>query len=215
MKYNLSSSMSDRINYDEMVRNGMTEIVHGISDTDLLTIDADEYASSVWLNDIISDQIISAEDAAGEEEDYPTVVDDLAEAKARYIDVVSEIVREAQKAVRMIVRTVTLTDIEPSQHNCAPSGMAFHAGTQATIIHTSGGFGYVLQGISADGNAFEADDMLGFTSADEAEEAARAAYETDLQEREQDAIDDAIRFEEEHLTEDERRDKEADALLNH
>lgn len=72
------------------------------------------------------------------------------------------------------IKTITLTDDEPQQ-SPSPYG-GYTAGEQATIFYdtSAGAYGYCYHGVSASGLYGESDDVVGFSSAVSAEEAAIA-----------------------------------------
>ncbi len=68
--YNLKSSMSDRIAYDEMARESGRDSARVLNDKDLAIVDAEMVAREVFAADL----------------EYGLIeVDDIEEAKARYI----------------------------------------------------------------------------------------------------------------------------------
>lgn len=70
------------------------------------------------------------------------------------------------------VKTITLTDNEPSR-SPSPYG-GYTAGSQATIFYDTGDgtYGYCFHGVGDSGLYGESDDVTGFASAAEAEDAA-------------------------------------------
>jgi hypothetical protein len=76
------------------------------------------------------------------------------------------------------IKTITLSETEPSQVSCSPSGSAWTAGDQVTIFETDDSFGYCFHGIGKTGLYYEGDDITGFSTADEAEADARTYYES-------------------------------------
>lgn len=75
------------------------------------------------------------------------------------------------------VETITLTDNEPQQ-SPSPYG-GYTAGSQTTIFYDtrSGSYGYCFHGVGNSGLYSESDDVTGFASAAEAQEAAIADWE--------------------------------------
>jgi len=73
------------------------------------------------------------------------------------------------------IKTIQLSKDEPSISGAnSASGAAYTEGTEATIFQDDDGdYGYCLHGIGQDGNYFESEDVDGFNTADEAEQAAR------------------------------------------
>ena len=70
------------------------------------------------------------------------------------------------------METITLTDTEPQQ-SPSPYG-GYTAGTQVTIFYdtTDGTYGYCFSGVGDTGLYAESDDVTGFASAEEAQQAA-------------------------------------------
>jgi broad specificity phosphatase PhoE len=79
--------MSDRINYDEMVAQWANDSLDGLNDEDILKIDPDQYANTVWN--------------AGD----PPETDDLEEAWNRFMDVFVATVQNAQSIINMMEET--------------------------------------------------------------------------------------------------------------
>lgn len=81
------------------------------------------------------------------------------------------------------LRTITLTDSEPSQYNGAQGVIGGTPGDQLTIMiddELSDGeqYGYCLHGVASGGAYYEGDDVFGFGAEPEAEAAGRSAYES-------------------------------------
>lgn len=79
------------------------------------------------------------------------------------------------------LRTITLTDSEPSQYTGPVGIQGGTPGDQLTVmvddeLATGEQFGYCLHGIAAGGDYYEADDVFGYASEAEAEAAGRDAY---------------------------------------
>ncbi len=87
---------------------------------------------------------------------------------------------------KWIIEIETLSETEPRQTPCPPSGMAWQAGDEVIVFYDtrSGTYGYCFSGVSPDGLAYESDDVTGFTSPEEALQDAREAYAEALKERE-------------------------------
>ena len=85
MDYNLSSSQSDRINYDEMVQRYARACCGALNDDEVLALDPVSYAQDTWELD----------------QDAGTMVetDDPEEAKARFLAEFTTTVREIQDAI--------------------------------------------------------------------------------------------------------------------
>jgi hypothetical protein len=73
-------------------------------------------------------------------------------------------------------RTILLSESWPRQGHGYYGGHV--AGDLATVFYhrPTHSWGYCFHGVSKDGLHYESDDITGFATAEEAEEAARAAY---------------------------------------
>ena len=86
MDYNLSGSMSDRINYDEMVQRYARACCGALSDDEVLDLDPDQYAQDTWELD---------QDAGTSPE-----TNDPEEARCRFLAEFTSTVREIQNEIR-------------------------------------------------------------------------------------------------------------------
>lgn len=84
-KYNLSSSITDRTNFDEVQRQYAIAMIENVKEADALKYDPEEYAEIGWEAFEIDMEIGSVE------------VDDVEEAKARFLSVFAEAVRDWQR----------------------------------------------------------------------------------------------------------------------
>lgn len=89
--YNLTGSMSDRQNFDEMIVRDAEGMLTTLPFGDAWLVDS-EYTAQVAFETFES---VAATIESGEEADI--LVDDMAEAKARYIEVFPKTVRDWQK----------------------------------------------------------------------------------------------------------------------
>lgn len=80
MYYNLSTSMSDRINFDEMVERAAAAMLQTLDTETAMIQDPQQYAEMTW----------------DEWFDVADQVDDVKEARARYISAFAEAVRSWQ-----------------------------------------------------------------------------------------------------------------------
>ena len=87
MDYNLTSSMSDRINYDEMVQHYARACCGALSDDEVLDLDPDQYAQDTYQLD--QDAGTSAE------------TDDPTEARCRFLAEFTAAVRDIQDETRL------------------------------------------------------------------------------------------------------------------
>lgn len=83
MFYNLESSQSDRINFDEATRRNAEGCLQSLTLAEALTVNPAEYAQDMW--DMEEDRVSES-------------VDDVEEAKARYLSVFKDTVLEWQVA---------------------------------------------------------------------------------------------------------------------
>lgn len=76
------------------------------------------------------------------------------------------------------VETFTISDHQPHQTSAGASGTAWQEGTNVTIFWdlTAQSFGYCFHGVDRNGNAFETDDIIGFSTTDAAREDAELTY---------------------------------------
>jgi len=80
---------------------------------------------------------------------------------------------------KIYVDDFLLSESEPSQTPCSPSGMAYTSGTRCAVFYSLqyGEWGWHVYGVSADGWAFEGEDLVGFDDADTAKEDALASWQ--------------------------------------
>jgi hypothetical protein len=86
MKYNLSSSMSDRINYDEMVQRYAEQCLNALTTEEQLALEPADYAQTMFDMDV----------ATGTNAE----TDDPAEAEGRFLSVFGQAVVERQKELQ-------------------------------------------------------------------------------------------------------------------
>ena len=91
-KFNLSSSMADRANFDEVQRVYAIAMLQALSEKEALEQDPDAYAEIEWEAFEINLEVGSVE------------VDDLDEAKARFFSVFTETVRDWQRERRQGIK---------------------------------------------------------------------------------------------------------------
>lgn len=86
---------------------------------------------------------------------------------------------------QVIVEDILLSENDPHVTGCSPSGWAWQMGDRLSVFYdtASGSWGYCFYGVSRDGNAYEGDDITGFTSADEARKDALDWLATDKADR--------------------------------
>lgn len=86
MFYNLSTQMPALINFDEAIRRDMEETLAYLTDDILKEIVAEDYARELWGSHV---------------DNIATLVDDIEEAEARFMDVAIRTITEAKSAASL------------------------------------------------------------------------------------------------------------------